>query len=122
MDEPALNRSLQLTRASLGEVRWRLAHCLPTEWSDCAAQMDSAVANLRHAMGLAVEPGQTPGPGTRAAFLAVKKDADAVASLLDSSAALYGGWLRRLQSMAAGYSADGTPAESWTGARISAEG
>ena len=100
----------------------RLAHSLPADWSECPAHMEAAVVNLRRAMGLAVQAGQRPEPGTRAAFLAVKKDIDAVASLLDSSAALYGGWMRQMQSMAAGYSADGTPAESWTGARISAEG
>ena len=122
MAEPSLGRLLEMTRVSLAEVRLRLAGKLPGEWNECPAQMDEAAAHLRRAMELATRPGRRPEPGTRAAFLAVKKDLAVVGSLLDSSATLYGGWIRLMQSMAAGYTADGTPAQSWTGARISAEG
>jgi hypothetical protein len=100
----------------------RLVHGKPTEWNDCPARLEAAVAPLRRCATLLGRAELSPDPEMRAALLALRKEIRQVSALLDSAAALYGGWMRLAQTMAAGYSADGSPAGGWTSARVSAEG
>jgi hypothetical protein len=87
----------------------------------CHSRLDQAVDQLRHLQtGIARDKTKSDA-AVSDPLRALRSEIIRVAILLDSAAAFHSGWLCLSRSLAAGYSADGTPAQLEPTPRVALE-
>jgi hypothetical protein len=77
----------------------------------CHSRLNQAVDQLRHLQTGIARNKTTCDAAVSGPLRALRSEIIRVAILLDSAAAFHSGWLCWSRSLAAGYSADGTPAQ-----------
>ncbi len=112
--------ALRRSRACVRAARICLADPTAANVARCGSLLEEAAGHLRDLQRLLAEVGRDAALADSA--LALRREVRQVGVLLDSAASFNWGWTRRISTMAAGYTARGTPPPLLSGPRLWMEG
>jgi len=120
-DGPSQADRVRELHAMVREARTLLTNPTKEALDACRSRLEEAVSALARLQSSLPSGAPSRDRALAAPLGALRSEIAGVQILLDGAAAFYTGWMRLASSMASGYTANGSPAQSEAGCRVLVE-